>query len=100
MSKVFISYSSKDLGLVENLAERLRRLDFEILLDRTNIYPLDDWQRRIEQLIIEASLIVFISTRNSNYSEVCNWELDVAARHGKKIAPIAFAQDDLKALPQ
>jgi tetratricopeptide (TPR) repeat protein len=100
MSKLFISYSSKDLRLADDLAERLRRLDFETLLDRTNIYPLDDWQRRIEHLIIEASLVVFIATENSNDSEVCKWELETAARHNKKIAPIAFTQNDLRALPQ
>jgi TIR domain len=100
MIKVFISYSSKDLPMVEDMASRLRRLDFDILLDRTNIYPLDDWRRRIEQLILEASLMLFVATENSIDSEICKWELETAAQHNKKIAPIAFTRNDLSNLPQ
>jgi len=58
-SKVFISYSRKDMAFVGRLEAALNARDFEVLIDREEIHAFEDWWQRIEALIGSADTVVF-----------------------------------------
>lgn len=50
-TRVFISYSRKDMAFVDRLEGALKVRGFEPLIDREEIYAFEDWWKRIEALI-------------------------------------------------
>jgi tetratricopeptide (TPR) repeat protein len=86
-TKLFLSYSRKDIKMAERLHVGLEDQGFEVLLDRTDIAPGEDWKARLGQLIHEADAVVFTLSPNSTASAVCGWEVEEAARLGKRILP-------------
>jgi hypothetical protein len=43
VTKVFISYSRKDMAFADQLEEALRARGIEPLIDRSEIYAFEDW---------------------------------------------------------
>jgi len=91
-SRVFISYSRKDRILVEPIIASLESINIDILRDTDDILPTEEWQTRLEQLIVEADQVVFALSPNSAASEVCQWEAELAASLNKRIAPIVISE--------
>ena len=50
-TRVFISYSRKDMAFADQLEAALKARGFEVLIDRQEIYAFEDWWKRIEALI-------------------------------------------------
>ena len=98
-SKVFISYSRKDMEFVDKLDEQLRRQGYEPLIDRSHIEKFADWWERIQQLIASADTVVFVLSPDSVGSEICQQEIDYAASLSKRFAPILFRPVDGSQLP-
>src|SRR5262249_10226445 len=86
--RVFISYSREDLDFADQLNAALDICGFECFIDREGISGGEDWKRRLGNLIREADTVVFVLSPNSARSETCNWEVEEAARLGKRILPI------------
>ena len=59
-TKVFISYSRKDRRFTDRLEAALKARDVEPLIDREDIYALEDWWKRIESLIASSDTVVFV----------------------------------------
>ena len=70
-AKIFISYSRRDLDFAERLDAALKARDFDTLIDRSEIYALEDWWKRIEVLIAQADTIVFVLSPDAVTSDVC-----------------------------
>jgi len=51
-AKIFISYSRKDMAFADRLEAGLKAYGFDTLIDRAEIYALEDWWKRIEALIV------------------------------------------------
>src|SRR5262245_6778407 len=86
--RVFISYSRDDLHFAEQLDAALNACGFECIIDRHGISGGEDWKRRLGSLIGEADTVVFVLSPTSARSEICAWEVEEAARHGKRILPV------------
>jgi hypothetical protein len=86
--RVFISYSRDDLEFADQLDAALNTCGFECLIDRHGISGGEDWKRRLGNLIGEADTVVFVLSPTSARSEVCAWEVEEAARLGKRILPV------------
>ena len=61
---------------------------FECSIDRHGISGGEDWKRRLGNLISEADTVVFVLSPTSARSEICAWEVEEAARLGKRILPV------------
>jgi hypothetical protein len=85
--RVFISYSREDLDFADQLAAALDFSGFECLIDREGISGGEDWKRRLGNLISEADTVVFVLSPDSARSEICDWEVEEAARLNKRILP-------------
>ena len=86
--RVFISYSRDDLDFADQLDAALDACGFECLIDRHGISGGEDWKRRLGNLISEADTVVFVLSPTSARSEICAWEVEEAARLGKRILPV------------
>ena len=86
--RVFISYSRDDLEFADQLDAALNACGFECLIDRHGISGGEDWKRRLGNLIRESDTAVFLLSPTSARSEICDWEVEEAARLGKRIIPV------------
>ena len=94
-TKVFISYSRKDGDFVNRLTTALAAQNhLDVFRDTADILPTEEWKNRLERLIGEADTIVFCLSPDSVASEVCRWEVELADRLQKRIAPIAIREVD------
>ncbi|HTV28135.1 MAG TPA: TIR domain-containing protein [Xanthobacteraceae bacterium] len=98
-AKIFISYSRRDLEFADRIEAALKVRGFDTLIDRSEIYALEDWWKRIEALITQADTIVFILSPDAVASDVCQSEVRFAASLNKRLAPIVYRRVDDKAVP-
>ena len=98
-AKIFISYSRKDAAFADRLDEALQARDFHPLIDRTDIYLFEDWERRIQSLIVQADTIVSVLSPDYVSSDTCKKEVEFAASRNKRLAPIEYRPVDCKLIP-
>jgi TPR repeat protein len=85
--RVFISYSRDDADFADQLDAALDAYGFESSMDRHGVSGGEEWKRRLGNLISEADTVVFVLTPTSARSPICSWEVEEAARLGKRILP-------------
>ena len=78
MSQVFISYSSKDRGFVEQLVQDLHANGIQPWYDKWEMQPGDLLTDKIGTAILDNDFFVAVLTRNSVASEWVRRELGVA----------------------
>lgn len=88
MSDVFISYSRKDGDFAKRLTNALTKTDRDVWIDWEDIPRASDWLNEIYDGIEKANTFVFIVSQNSLSSEICNYELQHARQHNKRIIPL------------
>ncbi len=98
-TRVFLSYSRKDIEFAQLLKTELEARGFHPMLDKTDIAPGEAWQDRLSKLIIEADAVVFSVSPNSAASKICAWEVAEAGRLGKRIIPVVVDPVDTGILP-
>jgi hypothetical protein len=91
-TKVFISYSRKDVAFADWLEAALKVRGFEVLIDRQEIYAFEDWWKRIQALIGGADTVVFVLSPDAVKSDVALKEVTHAASLNKRFAPIVYRQ--------
>jgi formylglycine-generating enzyme required for sulfatase activity len=99
-TRVFISYSRKDLVFADQLDTGLKARGFEPLIDRDDIYAFEKWWECIEALIAQADTVVFVLSPNSVVSDVALRETAFAASLNKRFAPIVYQRVDDKQVPE
>jgi hypothetical protein len=98
-AKVFISYSRRDLDFADRIDAALKARGFDTLIDRSEIYALEDWWKRIEALIAQADTIVFILSPDAVASEVCQSEARFAVSLNKRLAPVVHRRVEDSRVP-
>jgi formylglycine-generating enzyme required for sulfatase activity len=98
-TRVFISYSRKDMAFADRLEAALTARGFEVLIDRQEIYAFEDWWKRIETLIGRADTVVFALSPDAVKSEVALKEVAHAASLNKRFAPIVCRKVEDSAVP-
>jgi TIR domain-containing protein len=99
-TRVFISYSRKDMAFAERLEAALKARGIEPLIDRSEIYAFEDWWKRIQALIAQADTIVMVLSPDAIASEVCGKEVAFATSLNKRFAPIVWRRVDDSAVPE
>jgi Leucine-rich repeat (LRR) protein len=97
--RVFVSYSRRDQHFIPRLESALAPLNIDILHDKKEILPLEQWMARLEKVIVTADTVIFVISSNSIQSDVCRWEAEYAAKLHKRIAPIVIEQVDASRVP-
>ena len=99
-TRVFISYSRKDMAFADRLEAALKARGFEPLIDREEIYAFEDWWRRVEALIGRADTVVFVLSQDAVKSDVALKEVAYAASLNKRFAPIVCRRVVDDAVPE
>jgi formylglycine-generating enzyme required for sulfatase activity len=99
-TKVFISYSRKDMAFADKLEAALNARGFEILIDRQEIFAFEDWWKRIEALIGGADTVVFVLSPDAVKSDIALKEVTHAASLNKRFAPIVCRRVEDSAVPE
>jgi formylglycine-generating enzyme required for sulfatase activity len=99
-TKVFISYSRKDMAFADQLEAALKSRGFEVLIDRQEIYAFENWWKRIQSLIGAADTVVFVLSPDAAKSDVALKEVAHAASLNKRFAPIVCRRVDDVAVPE
>jgi TIR domain-containing protein len=82
--RVFISYSGTEFDFAEQLEKALLYGGFSITAGRHKILGLDDWQQRLSQLLEASEAVVCVLAPSSATNNICRWEIEEAARLGKR----------------
>src|SRR5580704_6857357 len=99
-TKIFISYSRKDLAFADRLDAALTVRGFEPLMDRAEIYAFEDWWKRLQALIVRADTIVFVLSPDSVASREALKEVEYASSLNKRFAPIVCRRTPNDATPE
>ena len=87
--KVFVSYSRADAAIADEIVAGLEFAErFDVFIDRDAIHEGEAWQARLQSLIETSDAIVFLLSPHSASSEVCHWEVELAASLSKRIIPV------------
>jgi WD40 repeat protein len=86
--KVFVSYSRADIDFADQLVLALEDKGFDPILDRHDIDSGEKWKERLGALIFSSDTVVFVLTDTSAASKICQWEVEEAARLGKRMIPV------------
>ena len=87
--RVFVSYSRADATFADEIEAGLEYDGgFDVLLDRNDIHEGEEWKTRLGALIAQADTVVFILSRKSAASPICQWEVEQARGLSKRIIPI------------
>src|SRR5262245_22191292 len=99
-TRVFISYSRKDMAFADKLETALRARGFEVLIDREEIYAFEEWWTRIEALIGGADTVAFVISPEAVKPDVAVKEVAYAASLNKRFAPIVCRRVENSAVPE
>jgi len=99
-TRVFISYSRKDMAFADRLEAALRARGFEVLIDCEEIYAFEDWWKRIQSLIGQADTIIFVLSPDAAGSRQALREVEYAASLNKRFAPIVCRPVEDSAVPE
>jgi TIR domain/Sulfatase-modifying factor enzyme 1 len=99
-TRVFVSYSRKDMAFADRLEVALKARGFAVLIDRQEIYAFEDWWKRIEALIGGADPVVFVLSPDAVRSDVALKELTHATSLNKRFAPIVCRLVEDVAVPE
>lgn len=92
-SKIFISYSHKDVAYAELLSSLLKERGYETWIETDAIAAGDSWEKEISKAIDDSDLFISLITDDYLHSGYSLVELGAAYGSGKKIIPILLSGD-------
>jgi hypothetical protein len=87
-ARVFLSYSRKNSAFVDELIISLESYGYEILLDRQDLFPGEQWEPRLRRFIADADTTLCVVSSDWVASEQCVRELRIALDHGRRVIPV------------
>ena len=100
MTDVFISYSRKDIAFARLLQQAINDNNLETWIDWQDIPPSTDWLAEVYEAIEQADAFVFVISETSLKSDICDLEIIHAAKHNKRLIPIAINDVDAGHVPK
>ena len=98
-ASIFVSYARVDRYAVDALVLVLESGGYEVRLDRNDIAPAELFKVRIDQLILDSDVVVFVLSPDSVRSAVCAWEVERVLAYGKKLVPLVYRAVDVRECP-
>jgi tetratricopeptide (TPR) repeat protein len=98
---VFVSYSRKDEQFARRTVAALENRGIKAKIDTRDLPNLAEWRRELLHFIRSADAVVFIVSRNSIDSPLCQWEVSQVAVLNKRLAPVVLERvDDDRIIPE
>jgi formylglycine-generating enzyme required for sulfatase activity len=99
MARIFVSYSRKNKDFCKLLTDELQKRDFDFWVDWEGIPPTVDWMNEIEKGVEEADAFLAIVSPDWISSKVCQDELKIAVRNGKRLIPVVPCEIEWSSVP-
>lgn len=96
---VFISYSRRDSEFVGKLADSLQAAGVKTWTDVENIPPGSNWQKGIERGLLNASILIYVASKDSVTSKWMDTELMAFLQKRGRIIPIVIDDAGANRLP-
>lgn len=96
---VFLSYSRRDIGAMQQVRDILRSEKFDVWTDEGIETGTRSWKRAIENAILNADCFVCLLSPDSNHSEWVRAEIEFAELHDKPIYLILVRGDERDSVP-
>lgn len=93
MTRVFISYSSKDREAADYIAEFLQKNSISVFIDYQRLVGGDNFVGRLGSEIDASDCVVFVLSSNSIASKWVQAEISWAFNQNKRIIPVALERD-------
>jgi len=90
MPDVFISHSSNDKEIAEDLAIQLNAFGLSVFLDSTSINPGQDWTQTILANLSGSPVMLLLASKNGIASPTVNQEVGWAMKQRCVIVPILW----------
>ena len=91
---IFISYSRKDLKVVEPFVQRLESAGYKVWIDKYGVYTGTQFKSVIVEAIENSTVFIFFSSQNSNVSPWTTQEIGIAVNRKKHIIPIKLDESN------
>ena len=92
--RIFVSYARSDgADTAERIFDLLSAARFDVFLDRFKLPPGQDFVERIEDEIVDKSMVVVVETAAAARSEWVRHEVTVAVKRGLGIAAVNLGDD-------
>ena len=85
MSRIFISYSRRDLEAVDSIVEKIEATGMGVWIDREDIKPGKTWRVQIVEAIATCDAFVLMLSSNSAASDNVRREIDLAQDAGRAV---------------
>jgi len=92
---VFVSYSTKDRKVVDDICSYLSSLNIDYWMDEHELMPGQDWKERVLNILHRVDAVLFCMSDNSQQSENVKWELQQAENESKPIVPVRLSKCDV-----
>jgi hypothetical protein len=86
--RVFISYSRKDLHLIEPVVDLLRATRDMVFHDVDTIRPGKRWRAQLDEALVDTNLLVVFWCRHAAGSKYVREEYEAAMAKGKDVLPL------------
>jgi len=94
-SNIFISYSRREIGFVDDLVHKLEQKEYQVWLDYRNLIPGSPWKDQIYQAIHSADAILLVVSKASISSQNVEVEWRHVLEQGKRVILLIFEAVDL-----
>ncbi|MCC8115295.1 MAG: toll/interleukin-1 receptor domain-containing protein [Bacteroidales bacterium] len=84
---VFISYSRKDIAIVDRIEEEMKKYGITYFIDRSEIRLGEDFAKRIGESIYNCEIMLLVWSKDSNQSQFVSNEIGLAIEFQKTIIP-------------
>lgn len=98
-ARVFVSYSRRDSAFTDELVISLGSHGFEVMFDRDDLFPGEQFEPRLRSLISESDTTVAVVSPDWLGSEWCRREYEIAHGLGRRILPLIIAPVDPSTMP-
>ena len=95
MTRIFISYSRKDLSFVEQLAADLKNAGFDVWYDISGISGGAAWKVAIEDALRNSQFVLVVLSPESVASEWVDREFLFASQLNRKVIPLMYRPCEL-----
>jgi len=92
---IFMSYSRREVGFVDQLTSRLETEGCQVWLDYRSLIPGSPWKEQIDQGLDESEVILLVVSKESMASKYVELEWRRVIREDKRIILVIFEAVDL-----
>lgn len=94
-ANIFLSYSRREVGFVDDLSHELEKAGFNVWLDYRVLVPGTPWAEQIDKGLTDAEIILFVVSKSAIASPYVELEWKRGLKDKKRVVLVIFEAVDL-----